>query len=35
MIKGLFESHLPVSNPEESIVFYEKLRLKLESIIPN
>lgn len=35
MIKGLFESHLPVSNLEESIVFYEKLRLKLESIIPN
>ncbi|WP_325958023.1 hypothetical protein [Mammaliicoccus sciuri] len=34
MIKGLFESHLPVSNPEKSIVFYEKLGLELESIIP-
>lgn len=34
MIKGLFESHLPVSNIEKSIVFYEKLGLELESIIP-
>lgn len=33
MIKGLFESHLPVSNLEKSIVFYEKLGLELESII--
>ncbi|MGG3610939.1 VOC family protein [Priestia megaterium] len=29
MIKGLYESHLPVSNIEESIVFYESLGLKL------
>lgn len=29
MIKGLYESHLPVSNLEESILFYESLGLKL------
>ncbi|WP_270180814.1 VOC family protein [Alkalihalobacillus sp. CinArs1] len=27
MIKGLYEAHLPVSNIEESIAFYEKLGL--------
>lgn len=29
MIKGLFEAHLPVSNLNNSIIFYEKLGLKL------
>jgi len=29
MIKGLYESHLPVSNLDESILFYESLGLKL------
>lgn len=29
MIKGLYEAHLPVSNLEVSIEFYEKLGLKM------
>ncbi|MCA0988581.1 VOC family protein [Guptibacillus algicola] len=29
MIKGLYEAHLPVSDMEESITFYEKLGLEL------
>ncbi|MBE1556752.1 putative lactoylglutathione lyase [Filibacter limicola] len=29
MIKGLYEAHLPVSNLENSIVFYKKLGLEL------
>jgi catechol 2,3-dioxygenase-like lactoylglutathione lyase family enzyme len=29
MIKGLYEAHLPVSNLEQSIDFYQKLGLKL------
>lgn len=29
MIKGLYEAHLPVSNLENSIQFYEKLGLEL------
>lgn len=29
MIKGLYESHLPVSNLDESILFYKSLGLKL------
>jgi len=29
MIKGLYEAHLPVSNLENSIVFYQKLGLEL------
>jgi catechol 2,3-dioxygenase-like lactoylglutathione lyase family enzyme len=29
MIKGLYEAHLPVSNLEKSITFYESLGLKL------
>ena len=29
MIKGLYESHLPVSNLGDSILFYESLGLKL------
>lgn len=29
MIKGLYEAHLPVSNIEKSIIFYEKLGLQL------
>lgn len=29
MIEGLFETHLPVSNLEKSILFYQKLGLKL------
>ncbi|WP_414050247.1 VOC family protein [Macrococcus animalis] len=34
MIKGLNEAHLPVSNLEKSIAFYEKLGLEVENIIP-
>lgn len=29
MIKGIYEAHLPVSNLQQSIRFYEKLGLKL------
>ncbi len=29
MIKGIYEAHLPVSNLQQSIGFYEKLGLKL------
>lgn len=29
MIKGLYEAHLPVSDIEESIMFYEKIGLEL------
>ncbi|MGG1396848.1 VOC family protein [Bacillus salipaludis] len=29
MIKGLYEAHLPVSNLQQSIEFYQKLGLKL------
>ncbi len=29
MIKGLYEAHLPVSNLQQSINFYEKIGLKL------
>ncbi|MBM7653554.1 catechol 2,3-dioxygenase-like lactoylglutathione lyase family enzyme [Neobacillus cucumis] len=29
MIKGLYEAHLPVSDLERSIEFYEKLGLRL------
>lgn len=29
MKKGLYEAHLPVSNLENSIVFYKKLGLEL------
>lgn len=29
MIQGLYEAHLPVSNLEKSIAFYEKLGLKM------
>ena len=29
MIKGLYEAHLPVSNLQQSILFYEKLGLTL------
>ncbi|CKG41695.1 Uncharacterised protein [Streptococcus pneumoniae] len=29
MIKGIYEAHLPVSNLQQSIEFYEKLGLKL------
>lgn len=29
MIKGLYEAHLPVSNLEQSIDFYQKIGLKL------
>lgn len=29
MIKGLYEAHLPVSDLQQSIIFYEKLGLEL------
>lgn len=31
MIRGLYEAHLPVSNLQESIKFYQKLGLELAS----
>ncbi|MGE1009995.1 VOC family protein [Bacillus thuringiensis] len=35
MIKGLYEAHLPVSNIEKSITFYESLELELAFIRDN
>ncbi|GAF65840.1 glyoxalase [Bacillus sp. TS-2] len=35
MIKGLYEAHLPVSDLEQSISFYQQLGLTLDHVVDN